>query len=81
MGKPTGFLEYEREVSRDISPKERIQDFHEFHVYLSKEKQQIQRSALRQILNHVHFPLLDKIRSHSPQCGSETPRSGRAPQG
>ena len=42
MGKPTGFLEYEREVSRDISPKERIQDFHEFHVYLSKEKQQIQ---------------------------------------
>ena len=51
------------------------------HHGQGKEKQQIQRSALRQILNHVHFPLLDKIRSHSPQCGSETPRSGRAPQG
>lgn len=42
MGKPTGFLEYDREVSRDIEPKERIRDFKEFHVYLSKEKQQIQ---------------------------------------
>lgn len=42
MGKPTGFLEYDREVSKDIDPKERIKNFHEFHVYLSKEKQQIQ---------------------------------------
>ncbi|MCD8152496.1 MAG: glutamate synthase subunit beta [Clostridiales bacterium] len=42
MGKPTGFLDYDREVSKDIDPKERIKNFNEFHVYLSKEKQQIQ---------------------------------------
>ncbi|MCD8365417.1 MAG: glutamate synthase subunit beta [Clostridiales bacterium] len=42
MGKPTGFLDYDREVSKDIDPKERINNFNEFHVYLSKEKQQIQ---------------------------------------
>lgn len=42
MGKPTGFLEYDREVSKDIDPKERIKNFNEFHVYLSKEKQKIQ---------------------------------------
>ena len=46
MGKPTGFLEYEREVSRDIAPAERIQNYNEFHVYLSKEKQQIQGAAV-----------------------------------
>ncbi|MCD8150742.1 MAG: glutamate synthase subunit beta [Clostridiales bacterium] len=42
MGKPTGFLDYDREVSKDIDSKERIKNFNEFHVYLSKEKQQIQ---------------------------------------
>ncbi|MCC8152425.1 MAG: glutamate synthase subunit beta [Lachnospiraceae bacterium] len=42
MGKPTGFLDYDREVSKDIDPKERIKNFNEFHVYLSREKQQIQ---------------------------------------
>ncbi|MCD7981097.1 MAG: glutamate synthase subunit beta [Clostridiales bacterium] len=42
MGKPTGFLDYDREVSRDIDPKERIKNYNEFHVYLSKERQQLQ---------------------------------------
>ena len=42
MGKPTGFLDYDREVSRDIDPKERIENFSEFHVYLSRERQQLQ---------------------------------------
>ncbi len=42
MGKPTGFLEYEREVSKDIAPLERVKNFDEFHVYLSKAKQQNQ---------------------------------------
>lgn len=42
MGKPTGFLEYEREDSEEIAPLERIKDFHEFHVPLPIEKQQIQ---------------------------------------
>lgn len=42
MGKKTGFLEYDRETSVEISPKERIKNFNEFHVPLSKEKQRVQ---------------------------------------
>jgi len=42
MGKKTGFLEYDRETSLEISPKERIKNFNEFHVPLSKEKQRTQ---------------------------------------
>ena len=38
MGKPTGFLEYERTEARSVEPKERIKNFNEFHVFLSKEK-------------------------------------------
>lgn len=39
MGKPTGFLEFDRENSEAVSPKVRIKDFNEFHTPLSKEKQ------------------------------------------
>jgi len=42
MGKPTGFLEYERETSEEVSPKERIKNFNEFHTLLPKEKQRLQ---------------------------------------
>ena len=42
MGKPTGFLEYDRESSMDIEPLERIKNFDEFHIDLPMEKQQIQ---------------------------------------
>ncbi len=42
MGKPTGFLDYNREESKALSPKERIKDFHEFHTYLSSQKQSLQ---------------------------------------
>lgn len=42
MGKPTGFLEYERETGCVISPEERIQNFNEFHIPLSSEMQQKQ---------------------------------------
>ena len=42
MGKPTGFLDYKRENDLEIAPLERIQNFNEFHVPLSKEKQKIQ---------------------------------------
>ncbi len=42
MGKPTGFLEYERENGGSTPPKERIQNFCEFHTHLSREKQQLQ---------------------------------------
>lgn len=37
MGKPTGFLEYPRELPLDRSPKERIRDWNEFHDHQGEE--------------------------------------------
>lgn len=42
MGKPTGFMDYDREVAKAVDPKVRIQNFNEFHEPLSKEKQREQ---------------------------------------
>jgi glutamate synthase (NADPH) small chain len=42
MGKPTGFIDYERKVSRALGPKDRIKHFNEFHIPMSKEEQRIQ---------------------------------------
>jgi len=42
MGKPTGFLEYERKIPADVSPKQRIKNFQEFHEHLSMEEQRLQ---------------------------------------
>ncbi len=42
MGKPTGFLDYQRQVSQAQEPKDRIHHFGEFHLPLSREKQQLQ---------------------------------------
>ncbi len=42
MGKPTGFMDYKREVSRDAEPKERIKNFMEFHEHLPLERQRLQ---------------------------------------
>lgn len=42
MGKPTGFMEYKRELPKDRPPLERIKDWEEFHLQLPEEKQRIQ---------------------------------------
>lgn len=42
MGKPTGFLDYDREVGENREPKERLKDYNEFHKRLSLDKQCIQ---------------------------------------
>ncbi len=42
MGKPTGFLEYERKDSITIPPSERLTNFEEFHVGLQIEEQREQ---------------------------------------
>ncbi|MDO5558896.1 MAG: glutamate synthase subunit beta [Oscillospiraceae bacterium] len=42
MGKPTGFMEYKREVSTCIPECERIKNYDEFHIPLDKKEQQIQ---------------------------------------
>lgn len=42
MGKPTGFMDYDRETSKAVKPTDRIKNFNEFHTPLSKEQQQTQ---------------------------------------
>ena len=42
MGKPTGFMEIERELPRDRSPVERVGDWDEFHLHMEVEKLQEQ---------------------------------------
>ncbi len=42
MGKPTGFLEYERVEAPAVSPLERIKNFNEFHEPLSEVEQKCQ---------------------------------------
>lgn len=36
MGKPTGFMEYLREMPLDRAARERLRDWHEFHIQLSE---------------------------------------------
>ncbi|GIM27427.1 glutamate synthase subunit beta [Clostridium polyendosporum] len=42
MGKPTGFLDYERKTAGKVKPLERIKHYKEFSIPLSKEEQEIQ---------------------------------------
>lgn len=42
MGKPTGFLDYEREDAEALSVSERIKNYNEFHIPLPKEEQEKQ---------------------------------------
>ncbi|TFH06247.1 MAG: glutamate synthase subunit beta [Spirochaetales bacterium] len=42
MGKPTGFMEYDRQVVADRAAGERIKDFDEFHIHMNEEDRQKQ---------------------------------------
>ena len=42
MGKPTGFLEYDRANAKAMSPKTRVKNFNEFHTPLSEAEQRRQ---------------------------------------
>jgi glutamate synthase (NADPH) small chain len=42
MGKITGFMDYDRKDSKAIKPIERIKNFNEFHIPLSKEERKLQ---------------------------------------
>ncbi len=44
MGKPTGFMDYERQINTEIEPRKRIQNFNEFHVPMSEEDRRTQAS-------------------------------------
>ncbi|KPQ34694.1 MAG: NADPH/NADH glutamate synthase small subunit GltD [Phormidium sp. OSCR] len=38
MGKPTGFMEYLREVAEDVAPSDRIHNWDEFHLPMAEEQ-------------------------------------------
>ena len=42
MGKPTGFMEYQRKTGNTVAPLERIKNFKEFHLQLPKKEQQME---------------------------------------
>ena len=42
MGKPTGFMEFEREALTEVPPKKRIENFEDFHSPLSEEERRKQ---------------------------------------
>jgi glutamate synthase (NADPH/NADH) small chain len=44
MGKPTGFIEYERELPTDRDPLARLVDWKEFHDHMSEDKLKVQGS-------------------------------------
>lgn len=44
MGKPTGFLEFQRELPTDRAPQERTKDYKEFHLHMPEEKLRTQGS-------------------------------------
>jgi len=44
MGDPTGFMEHDRELEPDRSPKERVRDWKEFHRHLPENKLKVQGS-------------------------------------
>src|SRR5436853_434549 len=51
MGKPTGFIEYLRELPVDRSPVERVRDWNEFHHHMDEKRlrQQGGRSTVRTV--------------------------------
>lgn len=42
MGKPTGFLDYERSDNKAVQPLERIKNYNEFHEHMSEEERKSQ---------------------------------------
>ena len=53
MGKPTGFLEYERKDSVGETPLKRIRHFNEFHTPLSKKRTGKTRSQMHELRRAV----------------------------
>ena len=54
MGKPTGFLEYERVEAKAVSPKERIKNFNEFHTPLTEKTERTLHGLRRSVLPVRH---------------------------
>ena len=56
MGKPTGFMEYARELPKDRSSLERVKDWQEFHEHFAEEKLRRTGRALHG-LRHSRFAI------------------------
>ena len=67
MGKPTGFMEYPRELPRDRSPLERIKDWREFHEHFAEEKLRRAEKELHQV---------EESLGERPGKGGEEPHVG-----
>ena len=50
MGKPTGFLEFSRELPADRSPLARVADWREFHDHMPEPK--LRQSGILFLKNH-----------------------------
>lgn len=65
MGKPTGFMDYNREDAEAFSVKERIQNYNEFHTPLSKR---IRKSRAQDVWSAVFRSVRQvcRLAMHSP---------------
>ena len=78
MGKPTGFLEYERENNaRAVAPLERIKNFNEFHITSVAGRTAESGSTLYGLRRAV-LPVRNDDRRHGLRLSAEQPgaRSG-----
>ena len=57
MGKPTGFMEYDREVSKAVEPKERIKNFDEFTSTSQRKNRRFRDHAAW----HAAFPSVSQV--------------------
>ena len=87
MGKPTGFLEYLRELPLDRPALERIHDWNEFHLHMAEAELRKQGARCMDcgipVLPHRHAPQRHGQRLPHPQPhpGMERPRLSRPVEG
>ena len=81
MGKPTGFMEYNRVNNVAAAPTKRIKDFDEFHVPLSDEERRIQGARCMDCGVPVYYTHLLKKDYDCVVlcCGASNPRDIKAP--
>ena len=77
MGKPTGFIEFQRELPADRSPRERVSDFDEFHLHMAVDG--LREQAARCMDCGVPFCHTGAAMSHSDK-GSGCPINNLIPE-
>ena len=67
MGKPTGFMEYQRKTGNTVAPLERIKNFKEFHLQLPKKEQQLQAASFRSGMTLCILETMSRHTAASPR--------------